>query len=302
MNIEEIYTDYNIPIAPAGHHHHRPGWVNTICPFCTGNPGFHLGFNTDDSYYYCWRCGYHNLPETLVLLTGLSRKEVYDLIDHEELISLTQIKKPTEPKEKHIHRLPTETGPLNERQRKYLTARGYDPDFLARFWHVIGTGPGSRLDRYDFKHRILIPIIWDDHQVSYTARDTTTRAKIRYMTCPAAYETINHTHIIYGTQFHWKDTGICVEGPFDVWRMGFNAFCTFGIEFTHHQVRIIAKNFKRIFVLFDKEPQAVIQAQKLTAELRFRGVETLNIVNQWADDPSNMKQEDADYLVKQLLT
>jgi hypothetical protein len=53
-------------------------------------------------------------------------------------------------------------------------------------------------------------------------------------------------------------------------------------------------------VMFDSDPQAIIQANKLTAELKFRGIQTTQ-VNTTSGDPGSMKQEDADYLVKQLL-
>ena len=56
MDIERIYRDYNIPHATEGHKHCREGWVNTACPFCSGNEGLHLGYNNADDYYFCWRC------------------------------------------------------------------------------------------------------------------------------------------------------------------------------------------------------------------------------------------------------
>jgi DNA primase len=85
-----------------------------------------------------------------------------------------------------------------------------------------------------------------------------------------------------------------------VWRFGKISFCTFGIEYTRQQVRVIAKNFKRVFVAYDDDPQAVKQAKKLIADLKFRGVEAIFIPI--VGDPANMSQKEANYLISQFIT
>ena len=89
-----------------------------------------------------------------------------------------------------------------------------------------------------------------------------------------------------------------MEGITDVWRLGSAAFATFGIEFTQEQVREIKKHFDEVFVIFDDEPQAVRQALKMVAELRFRGVRAQHVPI--VGDPGGMSQTDADNLVKSL--
>ena len=119
------------------------------------------------------------------------------------------------------------------------------------------------------------------------------------MACPGDRELIPHKNILYGKQEAWKETGICVEGPTDVWRFGINSFGTSGIKYTPKQVRVISSIFNRVAVCFDDDPQAIIQANKIVAELRFRGVDAFRVDIE--GDPGSMKQEDADYLVKQLM-
>ena len=65
MDIIRLYRDYGIDHKAEGHKHTRPGWVNTECPFCTGNPGMHLGWNLKEEYFFCWRCGWHAPITTL---------------------------------------------------------------------------------------------------------------------------------------------------------------------------------------------------------------------------------------------
>jgi DNA primase len=120
------------------------------------------------------------------------------------------------------------------------------------------------------------------------------------MACPKDRELIPHKEILYGKQEYWKDNAICVEGPTDVWRFGVRSFAVSGIKFTPKQVRVMAKMFKRVAVCFDNDPQALIQANKLVGELKFRGVDAFRVDIE--GDPGSMKQEDADYLVKQLIT
>ena len=64
-------------------------------------------------------------------------------------------------------------------------------------------------------------------------------------------------------------------------------------------MRLIAKTFKRVPVMFDDEPQAVIQANKLVADLRFRGVDSFRV--DIKGDPGSLSNEEAKYLLKQLL-
>jgi hypothetical protein len=165
---------------------------------------------------------------------------------------------------------------------------------------LVGTGPVGQLDGLDFKLRVIAPIVWDDVQVSFTARDITDKQPLRYITCPKNRELTFHKHIVYGKQEHWgTGKGICVEGPTDAWRMGVHSFATFGIKYTATQVRVMAKYFRRVAVCYDDDPQARVQAQKLVAELRFRGVDAFRV--DITGDPGAMTQKDADYLVKQLM-
>jgi len=299
MDIERLYSDYTVEFVTEGHKHARPGWVNTECPFCTGNPGYHLGYNVEDGHFYCWRCGWHPVASTLVRLLQMSEVEVKKVL-REYGGRVPRVKKPEGVITKIVeHRLPSGTLPLLASHYKYLTQRGFDPERLEREWMLIGTGPASRLDHIDYKHRIIIPFIWNGQQVSFDSRDITGKHLNKYMACPKDRELIPHKEILYGKQEKWKETGILVEGPTDVWRMGTSSCAVSGIKYTPKQVRIIATTFTRVAVCFDDDPQAKLQAAKIVAELKFRGVDAFRVDIE--GDPGSMKQSDADYLVKQLI-
>jgi len=297
MNLQKLYNDFSIPYASSEDRHYHDGWVHTKCPFCSGNPGYHLGWNEDENYFNCFRCGFHRTTITISQLLKISEPKARDIIkQYKGVIKTKQAKVKIRRK---AHRLPSNSEALTAQHKNYLISRGFDPDYLKRKYGLLGTGPVSHLDHIDFKHRIVAPINWGGNEVSFQARDITDRSRLKYITCSKDRELVFHKDILYGEQIYWQNTGICVEGITDVWRFGDYSFATFGIKYTHTQVRLIANTFKRVAVVFDDESQAVIQANKLVGELKFRGVDAWRVSVD--GDPGAMKQVDADSLVKTII-
>ena len=302
MDIEALYRDYSIPYQTEGHKHCRPGWVNTACPHCTGeHEGLHLGFNTDSNHFVCWRCGGHYAPDSISKLLNVSLSEAFKIIRRYGAIK-GKVKEFTHKIRAKAFKFPDNAKELSKQHRTYLESRNFDPDKLIQDWGILGTGVFSRLDKLDYKHRIIIPFVWDGEVVSFDSRDITNRSQNKYMACPEDRELISHKRILFGRQDKWGDTGICVEGPTDVFRFGFNSFATSGIKYTPAQMRLISKTFKCVPVVFDNDPgnpQSKIQALKLVADLKFRGVDSFRV--EIEGDPGGMRQSEADYLVKQLI-
>lgn len=298
MNIEQLYLDYNIFFLTEGHKHTSPNWVHTECPFCTGNPGYHLGYSLISENYTCWRCGWHPVSLTLSKLMRLPEYEVIKIIK-EYGITLKSDKREIIPLIKTKHKFPSNVIPLSLRHKVYLAKRKFDPEYLERTWKLMGTGPVSNLDNISYKHRILIPFIWEGNQVSFDSRDITGKHQNKYQACPKAREYIEHKSILYGNQEAWKETGIIVEGPTDVWRLGETAAATSGIKVTTAQIRVISKSFKKVIVIFDNEIEAQKQAKNLVKQLKFRGVKAKNLTVD--SDPGSMKEDDAKYLIKNLV-
>jgi hypothetical protein len=146
----------------------------------------------------------------------------------------------------------------------------------------------------------VIPYIWNSKIVTFDTRDITGKAINKYIACPADREEIPRKSILYGIPEKWGKTGICVEGCTDVWRMGQYSFSTSGIKYTPQQVRIIAKSFKRVAVCFDPEPQAIVQANKLIAELKFRKIDAFR-VDLLSKDPGDLSDSEAQYIVQQII-
>lgn len=301
MDIVGLYSDYNVDFLTEGHKHCREGWVNTPCPWCISDPGhegYHLSYNLEGNFFLCWRCGWHPVIPTLSKLLSLHRSEVETLVRQYGMI-VSKVVESTKKFNLKPHILPSSAEPLLQNHIRYLENRNFDPVYLQKEYHLLGTGPVSLLDGLNYKHRIVIPFIWEGREISFDSRDITNKHPYKYMACPLEREIIPHKDVLYGRQDKWKDRIICVEGPTDVWRFGRYSCATSGIKYTPKQVRELAK-FKRVPVCFDgQETQALIQANSLVGELKFRGVDAFRVDIE--GDPGSMKQEDADYLVKQLI-
>ena len=302
MNIEQLYRDYSVPYQTEGHKHCRDGWVNTTCPFCTGNEGLHLGYNIDSNHYVCWRCGGHSINDTLTKLLNLPYKDIQAVLRQYGGAIIQR----TTPKVKvqiHAFKLPS---PLMDdfgiAHTRYLEKRGFDPDKIVEEWNLSAAGIYCKLGTLDFKHRIIIPIYWNGKLVNFQGRDITNKSEYKYLACPEDRELLNIKETLYGHQDKWNDFGIGVEGVTDVWRLGKFGVGLYGVKYKAKQVRAIAKQFKRFFILFDPDKAGQSKGRKLQDELRFRGVEAYNIALPDSRDPAELSEGEAKDLIKDLRT
>ena len=298
MNVEQLYRDFGIAYVTEGHKHSHPGWVHTPCPFCSGNAGYHLGYDIENRRFVCWRCGWKADLNVIKKVTNTNTQQARELLRKYGAM----LGRKTEKKIKivrHRFRLPPESNPMKKSHKQYLISRGFEPEELAEKWGLLGTGMFSKLDNVNYSRRIIIPYYYAGEVVSFDTRDITGKAQNKYMACSDRREGKPHKHILYGREEKWQeDCGICVEGCTDVWRLGELSFAVSGIKYTPQQVREISKRFRRVAVIFDPEPQARKQANRLVNDLKFRGLDAFRV--DIDSDPGDLSQEDADELVRNL--
>jgi hypothetical protein len=298
MDIIRLYQNFSIPIAPDGDKHSRPGWVNVECPFCVGNPGYHLGWNEQEEYFYCWRCGWHPPIKTLSTLLKVPDTEAQKLLKVYGA-NTSFIERKVKERKPLILPYGTSIGGVMPVHYDYLKQRRFNAEEIIEKWKLKGTGPIGELDKIDYRFRLIIPYFWNGQMVSFDSRDVTGKQSAKYKACPGEREKVPHKDILYGMQEEWGEVGICVEGPTDVWRLGKKAFAVSGIEYTKKQVRVIAQTFRRVAVMFDDEPQAQRQAKKLVADLRFRNVDAWNV--KVKGDPGGLNRKEAKELIKSIM-
>ncbi len=297
FNAKKFCQDHHIEMSPPGHKHTRPGWVHIRCPFCSGNPGWHGGFNIKEGYYNCWRCGYHWIVKVVVNLLSISYQEakliIYNKGYSSEQFRFQKSKTSTRINFKKEISLPPMTQyNLTKQHIDYLLSRRFDPIELKTKWNLMSTGNIGA-----YSHRILAPIYFRGHMVSYQCRATKIGQNPPYLACAGHDELIKHKDIIYGFDAAIRlNQCIVVEGITDVWRLGYGAVATFGKSFTKAQLLLIANNFKHIFILPDSD---VKEEETMTEPLAGLGKEVEEIRLD-KGDPGDMRQGDADYLMKTL--
>lgn len=298
MRIEQLLADYGIPYVTE-HKNVRDGWIGIHCPFCPGSQNYHLGYDLYEHYFSCWRCGGHSTEHTIATLLAVNWEKAKDIIEKYG----GEVERPVEEvKEKQgtlEFKYPVGDLTIQPAHKHYLEKRKYDPDKIITTWKLHGTGPVAKLDGIDYARRILAPIYWGNKVVSFQARDITGKHPAKYMACPPEREIISHKHIIYKYPQNKRRRGICVEGITDVWRLGINAFCVFGVKFTLEQIKAIALLYDEVIIVFDPDKAAQRQARKLFNYLDWKGLK-VRIVS-IDTDPGAMRQEHADDFVKELM-
>jgi len=279
MKFKDILQEYNIPIAPAGHHHAREGWIQIDCPYCgRDSQGWHMGYSIEGNFVNCWRCGSHRLINTVVEITGLSYREVKKLLDDLETEHFEREK----PLGKLV--LPTGIKDLHSAHKKYLYNRGFKWRKLVHVWKIFGIGIAPRLS-----WRIFIPIHYHGEVVSWTTRSISNNLKIvRYISAGENEEAMPHKELLYGEDFA-RHAVIVVEGIFDVWRIGPGAVATFGSGYSQEQLERIAKYPTRA-ICFDSEPEAQKRARKLVNDLSVFPGETYNVILDMKDAAEESKE------------
>ena len=310
MDIEKLYNDFSIPVAPRGHQHSTKGWVNTHCPFCFGSKEYHLGYCADpDSTYFgrfqCWRCGGHKVIITLEKLLHLPftrikvlTQEYGGVVYSKREIKVNRAIVPVSlpPNTKEVFQI---SGAID-----YLYGRNFNAQELEAFWGIKATGPASIIKvgrkTLDYSYRIIVPVYYEGRLVTYLGRDWTGRNSVKYLTADPSIESTPIKEILYGLdkakrirlQEGRDFRAAILEGVTDCWRCGPGSVATFGIKFTQQQVRLKSKNFNSVCIMFDSEPQAQRQAQKLAVNLKERGVDAKVIKPPVGIDPGDMDRDE----------
>ena len=282
-------NDYNIKYYEYGKNW-QPGWIQITCPICDDTSN-HGGFNVASGKYNCWRCGTHPIETIIKHLLNVQSNQAIKIKNEYTKIINKQINKQVKTV-KTICKLPENCNNLSEYHKKYLINRNFDPSEIIDKWHIKGTGPIG-----EYKFRIIIPILLNEVIVSYQARDTTNKQKLRYKACKIKNEVIHHKHIVYGIDHVKNRKCIITEGITDVWRLGFGAIALFGVNWTTEQLIFLQKNIDCGIILFDSD--ATIKGEKLTHELNILGLNFKQIKLK-KGDPAELTKEEAKNIINKL--
>ena len=290
FNAREFCNDFDIHV-PKKNQNCADGYTNIRCIYCDDQSN-HLSINEFDGSFICWKCGKHDTYETISLLTGTDISQAY------KIIKLYKSESNYEEKQEII-RATTITVPGNallKPHRMYLENRNFDPDYLVHKYELTGT-----LNTDDaYAYRIIAPVYYNKKIVTYQGRDYTNKQKRKYMACEKPNEILHHKDILFNLDNCNSDRVIVCEGVYGCFRVGDDSCATFGISFKTTQILELHKHFKKIFVLFDLEPQAQEKAKELCKRFALLGGTAINITLD-SGDPADQKPDDIIALKKDLL-
>jgi hypothetical protein len=195
---------------------------------------------------------------------------------------------------------PTGTLPMTSRHKRYLASRKFDPDYLEAFWNLKGTGEAG-----NYKFRVIAPIYFQGQLISYQGRDITDKQSSKYKACAEEEEVISHKYILYGWDQVPADQKTClvVEGVTGVWRFGAGSLATFGVEYTHSQIRLLACRFDKIYTLSDPDEAGERMMNKITTDLLVMGKEVVSLeFSEKHFDSGNLPQSTATAMMDKIRT
>lgn len=262
MNVKEFLEEKGVRTVGTENEHVGEGWIGVDCPFCAEHNRYHLGISREGGGCKCWRCGKHRLPDVLKAL-GLSPREAFDRVTFTHHTAQEEREPPEE------LWWPPGCRFLQARHRKYLRQRGFRSRVIEQRW---GRLRGTNVAGGKWRARLVVPVFYKREPVSWTARDITGQADLRYLSCPRSGERRPIKHCLYGEQLARSYTRVLVvEGVTDCWRFGAGAVSVMGTAWTYAQVAQLTA-WDTVYILFDNEPEAQAAADELAAVLDVIGV------------------------------
>ena len=300
LDIDKLLRDCGVSHEPMN----RRGAVTLGCPKCGSRDN--LAWLAKRGYFRCWSCGVLPLVETLAQVTGLPAPSIGPLLQKYQVRQVGGAIEETPKGGAEILKYPDGTGSLLPAHVNYLRNRGLDPDQVQQeFGKIYGTPPEAP----ELPNRIIVPLYLNGRAVSWQARNIHPLCdkRFRYHTCEPSREVVWHKECVYGLDSCIGDTGVVVEGVFDVFKCGPNAIHVFGTSWLDAQLRVIAGRFKRVFVMFDAQgpddPQGKAQAAglRLAQALAGLGVDAAVADPESSKDPGDWPIAEARAMMRKLL-
>lgn len=294
MDFQGLFREFGIQTDET---RYRRGWINVPCPFCGSGNSTHMGFNIYDDFCTCFKCGGHNLRNSLIKLLNIPASTLDTILEPYQS-RLKILKKLNDKKSINKIKIELPGYPLSKQEKKYLLERRFSPKKLTEDYNIQGGGYVG-----DWKNRIIIPIYLGGKLISWTARTILPDREPRYKNLENEKSVINPKNIFFNLDNCHSTSVALLEGPFDVLRFGNNGICGFGITLTRIQVLYLSNRFKKIYILFDREPAAQKKAKEYGMILQGQGQQCY-LVDAFSDygckDAGEMKASDIRDLKKEL--
>lgn len=265
---------HKIEYREAGQHHHASEyWTQVNCPWCR-TTNFHLGLREGTTAMNCWLCGPRSLWQWMLKL-GLKPHES-GAFNNAVMLSKRRSKV------EGVITFPKHCIDLKTKHKRFLENRGFNAELLMKQWGLLGTGAVS-----DYPLRIVIPVKDKNMEtIGWTGR-AIVEAKSKYVTAKN-FKAHDHLYGIEQVKTPWV---VVVEGPADVWRLGYSAVALFGSKLSTAQTRIL-KTFRHVHVLLDADGPGRNGSKEIKDTLSlFTDVVEHNPADFSAPDPGDFTQK-----------
>jgi len=273
----------------------KHGWIGTQCLWCSDHSN-HLGINLNSKSISCWKCP--TKGTVLKLIMKIERIDVRAAkLTLEQFSDITTYVKHYKSNPELIRASEFKfnadfTTTIQPYCRRFLESRNFDPDYLFKKYKLL-SGPVA--GRYAYS--LIIPYYSYDQPLTFISRHT---SKKFYDNCPSEQSIYTTKELLYGHE-QCEGTIIVVEGVTDQWRIGDGCVALAGTRFTPRQVEMLA-DFNRVFILFDPEPEAQKQAEKLQYLLNNHCQEVIVLDLGVDHDPAELSESDVKVLRKQVFS
>lgn len=314
IDFDTIFAKYNIPVAQSGRHK-RTGYSNVVCPYCTGNAGFHIGFSHESGSAVCFRCGGKN---GLKALSDVLRVDIQTAKSLLKQHSVGFIKKSFSGFEAQVEEVDISklniTG-LLKFHRKYLEGRNFNVERLIHFFDLKSTG--LETEPFYYKNKIFIPYYLNNRLMTFSTRDISvdtkqTGMRSKYVTCKKSEGLLPPNYMVYNfdnIRSRKNKRTLFFEGPGDTWRFPTSSGGLSGIKFPPAQVKMIIDNFNYPVFLLDPDSAGDEAAQNAFDQIEVLTGNTPEVYeldcslknkDSSCKDPGDFTYEEADNLLKAL--
>lgn len=294
FDLQQYLESKGIEVWTEGSKNVSSGWIGIQCLWCSDDAN-HLGINLDGKGFKCWKCkekgSIYKLIRTLencdndqvdVIIGNFQNPNIY-LPEKKQIILPDSTFIPPD--------LSTE---LTQQSKDYLRSRGFNPEELIQKYGLMQGGITGH-----FKYRLVVPIIMDNRIVGLVGRDVTGQSEKRYKDSRKEWCCIHPAGWLYNADGLECSVGLVCEGIFDSWKLGNGAISTLGTEFTREKaMALIQKRFKKLYIIFDSEPEAQKNAAKYAHELSYKM--QVEIIELEIKDPGMLTKEQAIELRREL--
>jgi len=258
FNAEKFLGDYGIGYWTEGKNV-QDGWINIRCPVCDDHSN-HGGFNPEEGYYNCWRCGSSSIPWVIKSLLNSGYNEavtVYNLYTDTWIIDRS-----TKPNGlKRAFEVPGKE--LESQHYEYLQGkRGLDAWNVGFKYMLRGTPQYGEMP-----HRIVVPVMYQHRAVNWQARTMIDGVDPKYKNAGNEKSILPMKEVIYNLDnCQTRVIGI-VEGVVSVWRLGDNFGATFGANVSDRQLLMLTELFDKVVIVFDPDEAGRANAAKMANKL-----------------------------------